>query len=122
MPLSGFGFISEDSDGNEFRLNSSGILFWRKLRLLKNGELIDIIKVNKSSKFPIELKRQMDLLHSENVVFTLQRHHTPSKYGDLRLTWETDALDEDEMIKFVTYAVLLTSIQGSGSVYGSSFA
>lgn len=118
LSMSGIGFTANDRDGNKYKLKSSGTLFWRKLKLLKNGAVIDTLTPYKSLANAVALKYHQELFIDGNHTFTLAKHKKPSDYGYLRLVWQSPSLKKKEIV----YCVLLSSIQASTSVVGTSIA
>jgi len=116
LSWSGFGFVALDRNEDHYCLSASGILLWRKLRLLKNGEEIDQIKVNRSTRYPIKLKRRMDLFINNENVFSIKQHRILTDHGHLLMSWKCKPIKEMPTV----YAILLACIQNSGKVYVSA--
>jgi len=116
LSWSGFAFEAKDSNHNKYQLLSSGILFWRKLTLIENGEEIDKIKVNKSVNFPVMLRRGQDLYIDGEISFSVNLRKQNSQYGQQVMSWETDRTE----YKNIIYTLMIACIQNSGHVYASA--
>jgi hypothetical protein len=111
---SGFGFLASDSKNSKYELVSSGILFWRRLSLVRNGAEIDQIGIYKSVQTGISLRRHKHIFINGKEEFSIVNHGEASKFGNLTMSWEYPASQYEPTI----YTLLLACHQGRGQTFG----
>ncbi|MEJ2076310.1 MAG: hypothetical protein P8X79_22960 [Reinekea sp.] len=117
MGFSVYGFEFQDAHGNSYHMKATGMYFWRKMALYKNGEYIETYKRRSIPGSNIKLTSfHQRLMVEGREVGVLKRNHANTENGIRYYQWE---LSSDEYLVQSFCLSVLRMIDGMQSVNGA---